>query len=81
MGLFDKKDHIKTKKELRKALEKEHIFKKDIKFVEEKALKYLHDGSGMSKKEWMQKVVKPLEKNTKDRINPKEARRLEDLGK
>ena len=82
MGLFDKKDHIKTRKELHDVLKKDHIFEKDRKLIEKKAEKYIDDGySGMSKKEWKQKVVRPLEKDTKDRISPKEARHLKDLGK
>ncbi|MEK7162566.1 MAG: hypothetical protein AAB730_01785 [Patescibacteria group bacterium] len=81
MGLFDKKSHIKSKKELDRVLKKQsYLAPKERKLVEERAKKLLHESSGMSQKEW-QRFTGKLERDTKDAIDAAEARRLRKLGK
>ena len=82
MGLFDKKDHIKKTKELHNILKKEtYLTPEERKRIEEKARSSITQPSGLSKKEWLQKVVRPLEKDTEDKIDRSEASRLKKLGK
>ena len=82
MGLFDKKDHIKSPKELHEALKKEkYLSAEERKKIEMKAGKFVQESSGISKEEWKKKVVLPMERDTKDKIDRVEANRLKKFGK
>ena len=82
MGIFDKKDHIKSSKELDLKLRKEkYLSKEERQKVEKLAKKFIEDPSGLSKKEWKEKVVREIKNDTKDKIDPREASRLKKFGK
>lgn len=77
MGLFDKKDHIKSTKDLDRALKKnKFLTKNERKEVEKKAEKFIRESSGLSKKEWDNKVLRPLMKDSKDNIDRGEISKL-----
>jgi hypothetical protein len=82
MGLFKDNKNIKNSKDLYKALKSErYLTPKERSLVMNKAKGLIKESSGMSKEEWHKKVVRPLMKNSKDKIDPYEARRLHKFGK
>jgi hypothetical protein len=82
MGIFDKKDHIKSSKELDLKLRKEkYLSREERQKVEKLAKKFIVESSGLSKKEWQNKVVRQLKNDPNDKIDRSEASKLKKLGK
>lgn len=74
--------HIKKMLDFQKSLRRvQDLTPKEEGLVLERAKKIIHTQTGMSKKEYLNKVVRPLQMNTKDSINPEEARNLRKLAK
>ncbi|KKT41073.1 hypothetical protein A2W54_03265 [Candidatus Giovannonibacteria bacterium RIFCSPHIGHO2_02_43_13] len=81
MSLFsDDKTHIKKINDLKKELKKTpNLTPEEEKMVLDRARREIHTSTGMSKKEFLEKVIRPIERNAKDKITRDEARGLRKL--
>ena len=81
MSLFsDDKTHIKKINDLKKELKKtQNLTPEEEKMVLDRARREIHTSTGMSKKEFLEKVIRPIERNAKDKITRDEARGLRKL--
>ena len=78
----DGDEHIKKMSDFQKSLRRvRDITPQEERLVLERAKKVIHTQTGMSKKEYLNKVVRPLQMDTKDQINPEEALNLRKLAK
>lgn len=76
----DNKTHIKKMADLQQFLLKQRDLPIDRQMrIAERAKKEVHSPSGMSKKEFENKVLRPLQNNPEMNMSPEEARRIKRL--
>ena len=80
MALYEDKTHITKIDDLKRELRHSGLSHEDQKRVLEKLEPRVHGYNGMSQEEF-QKEVRVMLKNTKDKIDPRDAAKLRRLGK